>query len=303
MSESDPKQNGAAGHPASGEAAEQVCQAAAEAAAQAPTGAGSPDPQDFVSGVTGAGAVLDEGVGPDGQKLVLRRAAGGFEIVEDGKVTMRSAERRSERELINLGMVPLRDRTDITVLLAGLGMGYALAAILESPRVIRVDVVEAAAPIIEWNRGHLATLHREPPLGDSRVHVHHMNFTDYLRAMRHSAVPGLSLEGGGYLALIMDLDDGPGALSRARNADLYTDDGFADLEQALRPGGVIALWSGQREPGFLKDMNGRFQNLAEIAVVVDIPSNPSGLDYIYRARRRGPSGSGVKLTSNTRGQA
>ena len=96
--------------------------------------------------------VIEAAVDPDGKPLELRRAAGGFEIVSAGRVVMQSALRRSERELVNLGMVPLRDRNDITVLVAGLGMGYLLAALLESPRVIRVDVVEHSAAIIEWNK-------------------------------------------------------------------------------------------------------------------------------------------------------
>src|SRR4051812_22421225 len=96
--------------------------------------------------------VVEEAKGPDGETLTLRQAQGGFEILSNGKVVMASAQRRSERELVNVGMVPLRDRNDITVLLAGLGMGYALAALLESSRVIRVDVVEHSSAIIEWNR-------------------------------------------------------------------------------------------------------------------------------------------------------
>ena len=120
------------------------------------------------------GETIETAVDPDGKALVLRRAAGGFEILSDGRVVMQSALRRSERELFNLAMVPLRDRHDITVLLAGLGMGHLLASVLESPRVVRVDVVEHCPAIIEWNRTHLSTLHREPPLADSRVHVHPM---------------------------------------------------------------------------------------------------------------------------------
>jgi hypothetical protein len=245
------------------------------------------------------GEIIETAVDPDGRQLLLRRAAGGFEIVSDGRVVMQSALRRSERELVNLGMVPLRDRNDITVLVAGLGMGYLLAAVLESPRVIRVDVVEHCPAIIEWNRNHLSTLHREPPLADARVHVHQMGLLAYLRAMRYGTLPDVKLEGGGYLALLADLDDGPSALSRPRNEDLYDDDGLSDLEFGLRPGGVLALWSAQREQALLGRLNGRFQNLAEIAVPVDVPGH-AGLDYIYRGRKRAPAGG---ARSATRAQA
>lgn len=239
------------------------------------------------------GEVLAESIGPDGERLTLRRAGGGFEIrsqpqneAEPARLVMASAIRRSETELVNHAMGPLRDRNDITVLLAGLGMGYTLAALLQSPRVIRVDVVEHAPAIIEWNRSHLATLHHEPPLSDSRVHVHAMGLTDYLRTMRYGAIPGLQLENGGYLAVIVDLDHGPSALLRPQNAGLYSDEGLQDLEDALRAGGVLALWSAQREPELLARMQARFQNLAEVAYPVDVPDS-MGLDYLYRGRKRG----------------
>jgi len=245
------------------------------------------------------GETIESAVDPDGKALTLRRAAGGFEILSEGRVVMQSALRRSERELFNLAMVPLRDRHDITVLLAGLGMGHLLASVLESPRVIRVDVVEHCPAIIEWNRTHLSTLHREPPLADPRVHVHPMGLLAYLRAMRYGTLPEVKLDSGGYLALLLDLDHGPSELSRPRNADLYTEDGLADLEEGLRPGGVLALWAAQREPELLGRLNGRFQNLAEIAVPVDVPDHP-GLDYIYRGRKRAPA---AGSRSATRAQA
>lgn len=235
--------------------------------------------------------VIEQARGPDGETLELRQAQGGFEIVANGRVAIASATRRSERELVNVGMVPLRDRHDITVLLGGLGMGYLLAALLESPRVIRVDVVEHSAAIIEWNRTHLSVLHNNHGLADTRVHIHNQSFTDYLRDMRYGNVQGLKLEGDGYLAVLLDFDDGPMALSRTGNAGLYTDEGLEDIETALRPGGVISLWSSQRDTGLLGRMQSRFQNLAEIAIPVDVPGS-GGLDYIYRARKRAPIGGG-----------
>lgn len=277
-----------------GAAAVSAAAEAAQAQEVAQAGpASQPNPAGAGAGVVAG--VVAEAIGPDGEQLVLRRAAGGYEILRDGRVAIASAERRSERELVNVGMVPLRDRQDITVLVAGLGMGYLLAALLESPRVVRVDVVEHSAAIVEWNRTFLAPLHGMAPLDDPRVHVHTMGFSDYLRAVRYQAVPGLSaaLEGGGYLAVLMDLDDGPNALSRGGNADLYTEEGLADIEEAIRPGGVIALWSAQRETELMARLHGRFQNIAEIAFPVDVPSS-AGLDYLYRARRRAIGGATVK---------
>ncbi len=223
---------------------------------------------------------LSRGVGPDGEALVLRRDAGGFSVQSDDQIVIRSADRRSEKELVNLGLGPLRDRQDVNVLLAGLGMGYALRALLDDRRVVRVDVVEHAAPIAEWNHTHLAVLHNEPPLADERVTLHQTDLLGYLRALRYQA------DFHGYLLIVLDVDDGPSALSRGRNAALYTEEGLGDLEEALRPGGVLALWSCQKEEELLQRLRGRFQNVAEIIVPVDLPGH--ALDYIYRCRRKAP---------------
>jgi hypothetical protein len=101
-------------------------------------------------------------------------------------------------------------------------------------------------------------------------------------------VPGLTLDGDGFLALLLDLDNGPSALSRPQNESLYSDDGLLDIETALRAGGVLALWSEKREPTLLPLLQSRFQNIAEIAFPVDVPGS-AGLDYLYRARKRAPA--------------
>lgn len=247
-----------------------------------------------------AGADLARAAGPDGESLVLRAQAGGLVVLADDKVVLDSAARGAERELINLALAPLRDRNDVNVLLAGLGMGHTLRALLDDGRVTRVDVVEHSAALVEWNRTHLAALHREPPLADRRAVVHESDLASFLRAISYdpSVVYPPSLvaapaEGAelppnhmGFLAVVLDLDGGPGALSRAGNAPLYTEEGLQALEEALRPGGVLALWASQREPELLLRLRGRFQNVAEIAVPVDLPGR--NLDFIYRCRRSPP---------------
>lgn len=248
-------------------------------------------PESGAGGPGGQGRqVLETAMGPDGP-LTLRRAAGGFEIVKSGgeqageRVILSSDIRRAEVELTNISLVPLRDRTDVTVLLAGLGMGYLLAALLQHRHVQRVDVVEHNPAIIEWNRTHLSTLHASPPLADERVRVYPSGLAKYLRDVRYGVMPEPKLETEGYFLALLDVDDGPSALSRPQNEDLYSDDGLMDLEEVLRPGGVLCIWASQREPALLEKLKGRFQNIAEIATPVDVPGHP-GLDYVYRCRRR-----------------
>ena len=243
---------------------------------------------------------LAQASGPDGESLVLRAHEGGYVVLANDQTWLSSGLRGSEADLVQLALAPLRDRNDVNVLLGGLGLGHALRALLDDGRVTRVDVVERCAPLVEWNRGPLATLHREPPLGDRRAVVHEMDFGAFLRAVRYDpglvyppsliaapeADPGLPSDHRGFFAIILDLDAGPSALARAENGALYSEDGLRDLEEALRPGGVLALWASQREPELLGRLRGRFQNVAEIAVPVDVPGR--NLDYIYRCRRSPP---------------
>lgn len=264
--------------------------AAAVAAAAASAGAGA-----GASSSAGAGAVLATADGPDGL-LTLRRVGGGYEVVltSEGwgagacdRVILRSEVRRAEAEMVNLGLAPLRDRTDVTVLVAGLGMGYLLSALLSHPHVKRVDVVEHSSALIEWNKTFLRTLHPVAPLDDERVRVVHAPFAQHLAEIRraHAESTDPKAEPDTYFLILMDLDDGPSVLSRNANAELYGEQGLLDIEEALRPGGVLCLWASQREPELLERLKARFQNIAEIALPVDVPGH-SGLDYVYRCRRR-----------------
>lgn len=258
---------------------------------------------DLNSGAAGTGsaaatavaAVLATAEGPDGP-LTLRRVGGGYEVVltSEGwgagacdRVILRSEVRRAEAEMVNLGLAPLRDRTDVNVLVAGLGMGYMLSALLTHPHVKRVDVVEHSSALIEWNKTFLRTLHGASPLDDERVRVVHAPFAQHLAELRrvHAEITDPKAEPESYFLILMDLDDGPSALSRNANADLYGEQGLLDIEEALRPGGVLCLWASQREPELLERLKARFQNIAEIALPVDVPGHP-GLDYVYRCRRR-----------------
>ena len=112
---------------------------------------------------------------------------------------------------------------------------------------------------------------------DSNDLVHH------IRAEEDPSADALGRDDLLGVLTLLDCDEGPSSLSRPGNAGLYTDEGLAKLEGALRPGGVVAIWSVAREVEMMQRLNGRFQNVAEIVVPAD-----SGLEYVYRARRQPP---------------
>jgi spermidine synthase len=237
------------------------------------------------------GEVIDRRVTPDGHEIALLKRGADFEIVYDGNFLMSSDNRRSERSLAELAMAPLSQRDDVKVLVAGLGMGHTLRAALDSPGVIRVDVVEISDAVIEWNRQHFAPLNGGA-LDDPRVHVHHADLLGFAKQQRYTPIEEAK---EGWLALLVDVDNGPSWPTRPQNAALYTDEGLGKLEGLLRPGGVLAVWSAQREVEFVRRMHARFVHVAEMVVPVEV-GGKAGLDYIYRGRRapepRAPGGNG-----------
>lgn len=124
-----------------------------------------------------------------------------------------------------------------SVLIGGLGMGYTLRAALDVlPGESRVIIAEAVAEIITWNRGPLAQLAGDP-LKDARVTVACCDVADMFHSQRFDAI-------------LLDVDNGPAALSLNRNRRLYTADGVAAICRALRPAGVLAVWSADRSAPF-----------------------------------------------------
>jgi spermidine synthase len=169
------------------------------------------------------------------------------------------------------------------VLLGGLGLGYTLRALLDSPGVRRVDVVEGSSAMIDWGARYFAALNGDA-VKDPRVKLHPMELGAFLKQVRlHAVEPPPE----GWLALVLDVDEGPASLSRPANSAFYTDDGLERLETALRPGGVLALWSAARDTELLRRLHARFQNVAEVVVPVELPDRMV-MDYVYRGRRPPP---------------
>ena len=53
-----------------------------------------------------------------------------------------------------------------------------------------------------------------------------------------------------YDAILLDVDNGPHGLTRAANDGLYGAAGLSATKRALRPGGVLAVWSSAPSQAF-----------------------------------------------------
>jgi spermidine synthase len=111
-------------------------------------------------------------------------------------------------------------------------MGYTLAAALRRIGAeARVVVAELVAAVVAWNRGPLADLAGRP-LQDGRVTVREVDVAQILRLERRT-----------YDAILLDVDNGPEGLVREENDWLYSRPGLEAAFAALRPAGVLAVWS------------------------------------------------------------
>jgi spermidine synthase len=176
---------------------------------------------------------------PDGEQLKLMRRDGDFMIVLERNELMNSRMSGSEEALATMTAERLHGRATQHWLIGGYGMGFTLRAALAvlGPQA-RITVAELVPEIVAWARGPMAQL-TSGCLDDPRVTVVEADVAELIAAGR-----------GRYDAILLDVDNGPDALVRAANDRLYTPAGLAAAKAALRPGGVLAVWSAGKDPVF-----------------------------------------------------
>lgn len=193
--------------------------------------------------------LLAEARTPDGTLMSLTRRDTELVIMAGGKILMSSRMHGSEEAMAamackRLGLHSLRagglpSLSGACVLVGGLGLGYTLRATLDLlPDSATVVVSELVPAIVEWHRGPLAVLAGHP-IADRRVQIEIGNVIATLRSSP-----------GRFDAILLDIDNGPEAFTESTNAGLYNDRGLATIERALRPGGVLAVWSAWEDRRF-----------------------------------------------------
>jgi spermidine synthase len=168
----------------------------------------------------------------DGGEVCLYRRGEEFSIRVGNRELMNSRVHGSEEAMAELAYARIAGRAGPRVLIGGLGMGFTLAATLRrlAPEG-RVVVAELVPAVVGWNRGPLADLAGRP-LEDDRVTVHEVDVAQILRETSQA-----------YDAILLDVDNGPEGLARKDNDWLYARPGLEAAHAALRPAGVLAVWS------------------------------------------------------------
>jgi spermidine synthase len=176
---------------------------------------------------------------PDGGTLRLMRRARDFMILFGRNELMSSRLRGSEEALATLAWEGLKGRSRPHILIGGLGMGFTLRAALGVlPGDAQITVGELVPKIVEWARGPLAHLFGDS-LEDQRVGVEVRDVYELIAGSRAA-----------YDAILLDVDNGPDGLIHMANDRLYGHEGLRAAHAALRPGGVLAIWSAYPDKAF-----------------------------------------------------
>jgi spermidine synthase len=176
-----------------------------------------------------------------GEKLRLMRRGAEYSIMAGSTELMNSRMSGSEEALAELACARIAQRPAPAILIGGLGMGFTLRA---APAALgpdaAVSVAELIPAVVAWARGPLAHI-TGASLGDPRVAVHEGDVGELIRSGRSA-----------YDAILLDVDNGPHGLSRAENDSLYDPAGLSTARRALRPGGVLAVWSSAPDAAFTR---------------------------------------------------
>ncbi|WP_309607085.1 spermidine synthase [Phenylobacterium sp.] len=198
---------------------------------------------------------LDRATIPDGGELRLMQRGAELSIMSGSIELMNSRLSGSEVALASLACARIQGRPKPQVLVGGLGMGFTLrAALAELPGDAGVLVAELVPAVVAWARGPMAQLF-QGCLDDARVTVRQADVAEVIAGAR-----------GAFDAILLDVDNGPGGLNRDANDRLYSLAGLAAARRALRPGGVLAVWSAGRDDSFTRRLRSAGYAAEDVAV-------------------------------------
>ncbi|MFB0873260.1 MULTISPECIES: spermidine synthase [unclassified Sphingobium] len=192
---------------------------------------------------------------PGGQELKLYRRGADHMIVLDRNELMSSRMSGSEKQLALMTIERLKGRKSPHLLIGGYGMGFTLRAALGVlDGAARVTVAELVPEIIAWARGPMVDL-MAGCLDDPRVEL-----------LIEDVVPVIGRARASYDAILLDVDNGPDGLTAAANDRLYAMAGLEAAKAALKPGGILAVWSAGSDEPFTRRLRSAGFLVDEVAV-------------------------------------
>ncbi len=176
---------------------------------------------------------------PDGGEMVLYQHDSDFAIEINGQDLMNSRHHESELALARLGCAHLDGRKAPKILIGGLGMGYTLRQALDMlSSDAQVVVGELLGAVVEWNREFFGELNGRP-LGDKRVDLKTGDIVELISGSKSR-----------FDSILLDIDNGPNAMTDSGNRRLYGRQGIGACRRALREQGCLAVWSAEPSKKF-----------------------------------------------------
>ena len=170
---------------------------------------------------------------------MLRQHDRDFSITINGQELMNSRQHESELELARLGCAPLAGRKAPRILIGGLGLGYTLRQALDMLRPnAKVVVCELLSAVVEWNREFFGELNGHP-LEDERVDLKTGDIVELISRSKSR-----------FDAILLDIDNGPSAMTDSGNQRLYGRKGIRACRRALHEQGCLAVWSAEPSKSF-----------------------------------------------------
>ncbi|WFS01065.1 spermidine synthase [Rhizobium tumorigenes] len=190
-----------------------------------------------------------------GGELRLKQRGREFSIMLGSNELMNSRLSGSEEALATLACERIAARPSPHVLIGGLGMGFTLRAALTAiGSDARVTVAELVPAVVAWARGPMGEIF-SGSLDDPRVAIHEGDVAAAIQSGRES-----------YDAILLDVDNGPDGLTHAANDGLYDRKGLLAARDALRPGGLLAVWSSGPDTRFTKRLRDARFSAEEVAI-------------------------------------
>jgi len=192
--------------------------------------------------------------GADIQLRLMQRGA-EFSMRLGQNELMSSRLSGSEEALATLACRRIEAVKSPHLLIGGLGMGFTLrAALAVLGSDARITLAELVPAVIAWARGPMADIFGGS-LDDPRASIREADVVDVIRS-----------HGSAFDAILLDVDNGPEGLIRKANDALYDLKGLKAIRRALRPGGVLAVWSSGPNPLFSKRLGAAGFDVNEVAV-------------------------------------
>ena len=200
-------------------------------------------------------------------ELVLRRVGDDLHVISNGTFLMDTRGGHSERLLVDAALQ--RHAAPRDVLIGGLGVGFSVLTALADSRVKHVTVVEIEQVLVDWHDTYLAAV-TGGLLHEPRVEIVVADIATHLAACASS-----------YDVVCLDVDNGPDWTVTDTNAALYDDAGSRQLVAALRPRGVLSVWSANSSPQYEQ----RLRTVLDELTVLEVARDRGEPDVIYVGRR------------------